>query len=74
MGDKPHRNLESNRPESGGADKDERREKSRIIEREVDNAQAHNAALRDDQPSPDDQADGDDHDGMDVVPPGERRR
>ena len=66
MGSKSHRNLESNRPEAGGANKDERVEKSKIIEREVDDAQAHNAAVQRDQSSPDDQADGSDDD-LDVV-------
>jgi len=71
MGDKSHLNYQSNRPESGGADKDERLEKSGIIEREVNEAQAHNAALQDDQPSPDDQADGDDDDR--VIEPNDKR-
>ena len=73
MGDKNHRNLESNRPESGGANKDERVEKSKIIEREVEDAQSHNAALSDDTHSPDDQADGDDDDRLNVIPEEQRR-
>jgi hypothetical protein len=74
MDDNKHRNRESNRPESGGANKDERFEKSRIIERDVEDAQAHNAALKDDTPSPDDQADGDDDDRLNVIPEDERQR
>jgi hypothetical protein len=73
MGDKSHLNYQSNRPESGGANKDERLEKSKIIEREVEDAQAHNAALRDDTPSSDDQADGDDDDRLNVIPDEQRR-
>lgn len=34
MGGKASNNLQSNRPESGGADKDERLEKSGVLERE----------------------------------------
>lgn len=34
MGGKPSNSMQSNRPESGGADKDERLEKSGILERE----------------------------------------
>ena len=34
MGGKPSNAMQSNRPESGGADKDERLEKSGILERE----------------------------------------
>jgi hypothetical protein len=73
MGDKNPTNYQSNRPESGGANKDERLEKSKIIDREVEKAQAHNAALRDDTRSPDDQADGDDDDRLNVIPDENRR-
>lgn len=34
MGSKPSNSFQSNRPESGGADRDERLEKSGILERE----------------------------------------
>jgi hypothetical protein len=34
MGSKPSHALTSNRPESGGADKDERQEKSGLLDRE----------------------------------------
>ena len=34
MGGKPSNNLESDRPESGGADKDMQREKSGLLERD----------------------------------------
>lgn len=37
MGGKPSNAMQSNRPESGGADKDERLEKSGILEREKNN-------------------------------------
>ena len=37
MGGKPSNSMQSNRPESGGADKDERLEKSGILEREKNN-------------------------------------
>jgi hypothetical protein len=34
MGSKPSHVMQSNRPESGGADRDERQEKSGLLERE----------------------------------------
>jgi hypothetical protein len=34
MGSKSHLNFQSDRPESGGANRDDEREKSRILERE----------------------------------------
>jgi hypothetical protein len=34
MGSKPSHAMQSNRPESGGADRDERQEKSGLLERE----------------------------------------
>lgn len=43
MGSKHSDNLKSNRPESGGADKDERREKSGILDREKERFAAEEA-------------------------------
>lgn len=46
MGHKPSNNFQSDRPESGGADHDEQREKSGILEREKQEFAAAQKATR----------------------------
>jgi hypothetical protein len=51
MGVKPSINYQSDRPESGGADKDSAREKSGMLDRERDKFAAEKAAERRDDRS-----------------------
>jgi hypothetical protein len=51
MGGKPSNSMQSNRPESGGADKDERLEKSGILEREKNNFAAEQQAKDESRPA-----------------------
>ena len=47
MGSKPSHAIPSNRPESGGADRDERQEKSGLLEREKQELAKSDEAKRD---------------------------
>ena len=47
MGSKPSHQIPSNRPESGGADKDELQEKSGLLEREKQELAKSDQAKRD---------------------------
>jgi hypothetical protein len=60
MGVKSPQNFQSDRPESGGADRDENLEKSGILEREQQVLETKKAEEREQNvpPSRDDQADG----------------
>jgi hypothetical protein len=58
MGSKPSHALPSNRPESGGADKDDQREKSGLLEREKQEFAQSEQAKREDAPRRDDGSDG----------------
>ena len=49
MGSKPSHALPSNRPESGGADPDERREESGLLERDKDAFAKSRAKERDEE-------------------------
>jgi hypothetical protein len=51
MGGKPSNAMQSNRPESGGADKDERLEKSGILEREKNNFAAEQQEKAESRPA-----------------------
>jgi hypothetical protein len=48
MGTKPSNNMQSNRPESGGADHDEQREKSGLLERDKAKYAAEQASRKED--------------------------
>ncbi|MDB4891485.1 MAG: hypothetical protein JWL61_3340 [Gemmatimonadetes bacterium] len=50
MGGKPSNNLQSDRPESGGADRDMEREKSGLLEREKENFAEEQVEKRSDAP------------------------
>lgn len=49
MGSKPSHALPSNRPESGGADPDERREKSGLLDRDKQRVAQSDASARETQ-------------------------
>ena len=50
MGSKPHTNMQSDRPESGGADKDMQREKSGLQEKDQERFAQKQAEEREDIP------------------------
>ena len=50
MGGKPSNNMQSDRPESGGADKDMQREKSGLLEREKEKFAEEQVEKRADAP------------------------
>jgi len=56
MGGKSHLNMQSDRPESGGANKDDIREKSGILEREKEEFAAKDAERRRAKPAPNDES------------------
>lgn len=51
MGGKPSNNMQSDRPESGGADKDMQREKSGLLEREKEKFAEEQIEKRGDAPA-----------------------
>lgn len=51
MGGKPSNAMQSNRPESGGADKDERHEKSGILERDKNKFAAEEQQKQESRPA-----------------------
>jgi hypothetical protein len=53
MGSKPSNAFQMNRPESGGADRDEEREKSGLLEREKQEFAASQKAKEEDRPRSD---------------------
>jgi len=60
MGSKSHHNMQRDRPESGGANRDENLEKSGILERNRQKLETENVEAREQEepPAPEDQADG----------------
>lgn len=67
MGSKSqHRNLESDRPESGGADRDDRFEKSGVLEREKEEFAARDAEKKRSKPESIEQRDESVEPGDDV--------
>jgi hypothetical protein len=75
MGGKGSNNLESDRPESGGADRDDIREKSGILERNKDELARHEAERHRAKPAPNDESgeSSADRDGPYADRPGSRR-
>lgn len=61
MGGKGSRNMESNRPESGGANKDEIQEKSGILDREKEKFAEHDAEKQRSRPASEEKDDEEDY-------------
>lgn len=56
MGGKSSNNMQSDRPESGGADRDDIRERSGILDRDKDEFSKHDAERKRAAPAPNDES------------------